>query len=71
MSALQLNELEDLYDELAQALDVCQESQESVFMAKLVLRLANELGDAQRVSRLIAECRQVHASPTVRPARIL
>lgn len=71
MSALQLNELEDLYDELAQALDACPENQESVFLAKLVLRLANELGDVQRVSRLIAECQQGHASPTVRPDRIL
>lgn len=71
MSTLTLIELEDLYDELARALDDCKEGQENVFLAKLTLRLANELGDPGRVSQLIAECRQRPAPQRPVDGRIL
>ncbi|CAM5405328.1 DUF2783 domain-containing protein [Eoetvoesiella caeni] len=56
MSTLQFEELENLYDELATAIDTAGPEQESVFLAKLVLALAHEFGNAQRVSALIQDC---------------
>lgn len=56
MSQLKFSGLEVLYDELATALDAVGEGQESVFLSKLVLCLAQEFGDAQRISELIRDC---------------
>lgn len=56
MSQLQFSELETLYDELATAIDAVGAERESVFLAKLVICLAQEFGDAQRVSELIQDC---------------
>lgn len=56
MDTLPFSDLENLYDELAQALDACGPERESVFLAKLVLRLAHEMGDGARISALIREC---------------
>jgi hypothetical protein len=56
MNTLPFNDLENLYDELAQAIDQAGPEQESVFLAKLVLSLAQEFGDAARVSALIQDC---------------
>lgn len=56
MTALTFPELETLYDELAQALDTAGPAQSSVFLAKLVLRMAQEFGHAPRISALMAEC---------------
>jgi hypothetical protein len=56
MSELSFAQLEALYDELAEAIDAAGPERESVFLAKLVLCLARELGDAGRVSTLIRDC---------------
>ncbi|MBN9428071.1 MAG: DUF2783 domain-containing protein [Burkholderiales bacterium] len=53
---LSFNELEIVYDELAVAIDEAGPQRESVFLAKLALSLAQELGDAARVSALIRDC---------------
>ncbi|MDD2924338.1 DUF2783 domain-containing protein [Rhodoferax sp.] len=55
MSQLTFPQLEALYDELATAIDAAGPEQESVFLAKLVLNLAQELGDATRISALIQD----------------
>lgn len=56
MSTLTFNQLEVLYDELAQAIDQAGAEQESVFLAKLVLSMAQEFGHAGRISELIRDC---------------
>jgi hypothetical protein len=56
MSALSFSHLENLYDELAQAIDAVGPEQESVFLAKLVLSMAQEWGDGPRISALIRDC---------------
>ncbi len=56
MSQLAFHELENLYDELAAAIDMAGPAQESVFLAKLVLSLAQEFGQATRISELIQDC---------------
>jgi hypothetical protein len=56
MSTLRFEELENIYDELATAIDAAGPEQESVFLAKLALSLAHELGNAGRVSELIQDC---------------
>ncbi len=56
MNPLNFSDLENLYDELAQAIDTVGPEQESVFLAKLVLSLAQEFGDAPRISALIQDC---------------
>lgn len=56
MSQLTFAQLETLYDELAGAIDRVGPQRESVFLAKVVLRLAQEYGDAARVSSLIEDC---------------
>ena len=56
MSGLQFSELEVFYDELATAIDTVGPEQESVFLAKLVLSMAQEFGQASRLSALVADC---------------
>lgn len=53
---LAFEELEQIYDDLAEAIDACGPERESVFLAKLVLRMAQEMGEGARVRALIAEC---------------
>lgn len=65
MSTLSLAQLETLYDELAGAIDSAGRERESVFLAKLVLAMAQEFGHAERISALIRECLQ---EPPVPPA---
>jgi hypothetical protein len=65
MSTLKFHELENLYDELAAAIDASGPEQESVFLAKLVLSLAQEFGDAARITELIQDC--LH-EPVAQPA---
>lgn len=55
MVTLTLNDLEDVYDELAEAIDRVGTDNETVFLAKLALS-AHHLGDRTVVSRLISEC---------------
>ena len=56
MNTLTLSDLEDVYDELAEAIDRVGPDNESVFLARLALSLAHRLGDRAAVSALIAEC---------------
>ncbi|MES2413272.1 MAG: hypothetical protein V4614_05680 [Pseudomonadota bacterium] len=56
MSPLSFNHLENLYDELANAIDAVGGERESLFLAKLVLSLAQELGDGPRISELLEDC---------------
>jgi hypothetical protein len=63
MTTLTFEQLETLYDELADAIDRAGPAQESVFLAKLVLRMAQEFGQAGRISRLIVECLDEPAAP--------
>ena len=56
MNTLPFEQLETLYDELATAIDQAGPERESVFLAKLVLCLAQEFGDGARVSALIQDC---------------
>lgn len=56
MSQLKFPELEAVYDELATAIDAVGIERESVFLAKLVICLAQEFGNAQRISELIRDC---------------
>ncbi|MFM8548073.1 MAG: DUF2783 domain-containing protein [Betaproteobacteria bacterium] len=56
MTTLALHDLEDIYDELAEAIDRVGPEAEAVFLSKLALSLAHHLGDRALVSRLIAQC---------------
>lgn len=56
MNTLTFAQLEQLYDELAQALDTVGPGQDAIFLAKLVLSMAQEFGHAERISSLIQEC---------------
>ena len=71
MSTLQFHELENLYDELAVAIDTCGAEQESVFLAKLVLSLAQELGNAARISQLIQDCLHEPVAPAPSGSRLI
>ncbi len=71
MGTLQFDELENIYDELATAIDAAGPEQESVFLAKLVLSLAHEFGDAQRVSALIQDCLNEPVTELAAGARLI
>ncbi|MFC3230668.1 hypothetical protein ACFOGJ_25695 [Marinibaculum pumilum] len=49
-------ELEPVYEELAMAIDRVGEAQAPLFLAKLALMLAHELGDRERALAAIADC---------------
>ncbi|MFI0397595.1 MAG: DUF2783 domain-containing protein [Thiolinea sp.] len=53
MSQLTLNELEAVYDALAEALNQVGTEKESLFLTKLALLLANQLGDQAQVEQAI------------------
>lgn len=69
MGPLKFSELEQIYDELAEAIDASGPGRESVFLAKLALALAHEFGNAARVSELIKDCLDESAAqrPTAEP----
>lgn len=50
-------DLEATYDRLAEAIDAAGASRSELMLVKLVLLLAQELGDADRVAALMAEAR--------------
>lgn len=50
------DDLEQVYEALAQAIDRAGPEQAQVYLAKLALALAEELGDSDRVQAVIAEC---------------
>lgn len=56
MTTLPLSDLEDIYDELAEAIDRVGPAQETIFLAKLTLALAHHLGDRALISTLIRDC---------------
>ncbi|ODP31111.1 hypothetical protein [Pandoraea sp. ISTKB] len=47
--------LEDIYDTLALAIDAAPEAKRELLLAKVVLLLANEIRDPQRVISLIQQ----------------
>ncbi|MCC7411208.1 MAG: DUF2783 domain-containing protein [Gammaproteobacteria bacterium] len=49
--------LERIYEALARALDAVDPADESLFLAKLALALANEIGDVGRIEAAIASAR--------------
>jgi hypothetical protein len=51
-------DIETLYDQMAQTLDQVPEHMRDVFLAKLVLLLAHDLGDVELAVRRIAEAAQ-------------
>lgn len=53
MSQLALAELEAVYDALAVAINQVGIEQESLFLTKLVLLLANQIGDQPQVEQAI------------------
>jgi len=61
---LTFEQLETLYDELSVAIDQAGRQQESVFLAKLVLSMAQEFGQAERISALIQDCLNEPAAPS-------
>lgn len=65
MSTLTFEQLETLYDELATAIDRAGPEQESVFLAKLVLAMAQAFGQAERISALIQDCLEEPAAAPV------
>jgi hypothetical protein len=70
MSPLTFEQLEALYDELATAIDRAGPAHESVFLAKLVLKMAHEFGHAGRISALIQECLDEPAAPAPGSVRL-
>ena len=52
---LSLPDLEATYDRLAEAVDAAGPERSELMLAKLVLLLAQELGDADRVAILLKE----------------
>lgn len=71
MSALSFDQLEVLYDDLAQAIDHVGVERESVFLTKLVLCMAHEFGHAERIATLVKQCAQEPEPPTVDGRRLL
>ena len=53
MNTLKPTELEEVYSVLAEAIDAAGPERESVFLTKLTLVLANELGDPEAVRQAV------------------
>lgn len=68
---LQFAQLEALYDELAEAIDQVGPERESVFLAKLVLSMAQSFGHAGHISTLIRQCRDEPPPDTADGTRIV
>lgn len=49
------NDVETIYEALAEKLDAVGREKSELFLAKLALLLSHEIGDAARVSRLIEQ----------------
>ncbi|GAA3540518.1 hypothetical protein [Zobellella aerophila] len=56
--SLSIVDLELCYDRLAETLDEIGTEQESLFLTKLVLYLANQTADGALVEAAIAQCRR-------------
>jgi hypothetical protein len=57
-TTLDINGLEAVYDRLAQAIDTAGETRTSLFLAKLALLNARELGDAELFARHVEQALQ-------------
>lgn len=55
MPGLSLTDLEAVYDLLAEAIDRAPEGRSELMLTKLVLLLAQELGDRERVTTLVGQ----------------
>lgn len=71
MSQLKFADLEAFYDELATAIDVVGPENESVFLAKLVLSIAQEFGQAERLSVLLADCLKAPETSLIAGTRVV
>lgn len=60
---LQVEELERLFDELAESIDAVGPAEEGLFLTKLTFLLAHRLGDASAVHEAIALARKQLAEP--------
>jgi hypothetical protein len=54
MSKLKPEQLERIYDLMAEAIDAAGPDKESLFLSKLCLALANQLGDKKCIQECIA-----------------
>lgn len=54
-NTLLLNELENVYDMIAEAIDQAGKDDEVIFLTKLALLLANNVGDETGVSNAVKE----------------
>jgi hypothetical protein len=54
MANLKAEQLERIYDLMAEAIDKAGPDKESLFLSKLCLSLANQLGDEKQVCECIA-----------------
>lgn len=58
MANLKPEELERIYDLMAEAVDTVGRDKEALFLAKLSLALANRLGDEEQIRECIATAGQ-------------
>ncbi len=58
MTTLPIHALENIYDELALAVDQVPAGRTELFLTKLVLLLANETGNSRRFCELLAQAQQ-------------
>ncbi|NMG66538.1 DUF2783 domain-containing protein [Azoarcus indigens] len=58
MSTLSIPDLERIYDLLAEAVDAVPQAEVQRLLAKLALLAANEIGDVERFSGLLAAARR-------------
>lgn len=56
MSTLTFAELEEVYESVAHAIDIAGAEKRDVFLAKLVLMLAKNIGDQAQVLGAIEDC---------------
>lgn len=71
MTQLKFADLEAFYDELAIAIDAVGPENETVFLAKLVLSIAQEFGAPDRLSALVNECMETPDTSPTAGARLI
>ena len=55
MTSLTMPELEQVYDDLAAAIDLAPEGKSELMLVKLALLLAQQVGDAERVRQCVTD----------------
>lgn len=58
MKTLQTNELEQVYDDLATAIDQVPPGKSELFLAKLVMLMANDMANPAHFAELLVQARQ-------------